>query len=237
MIRVGRCKYDENNKMTYPSFDNFTPIIIMMRSHSKYYELSPYELKNSEGHIMENIWQSAKVYASVPASKQYYSRYDKTVIWNHPKEIHVDENDNLTPEYWNWRTKLAKNKYPVRYPVGFNYRHNCLYALSDNDLTKKLNYIDGRKQIYMPLYINLAQQTKLFGELKNRLKSGENLLIIEVDGPHQEYLQYYVDTYGVDDQFIQNDTMLATNQNLDIMLNDSKHPFGHGYCIASALLN
>ena len=103
MIRVGRCKYDENNKMTYPSFDNFTPIIIMMRSHSKYYELSPYELKNSEGHIMENIWQSAKVYASVPASKQYYSRYDKTVIWNHPKEIHVDENDNLTPEYFSNR--------------------------------------------------------------------------------------------------------------------------------------
>jgi hypothetical protein len=43
---------------------------------------------------------------------------------------------------------------------------------------------------------------------------GENLLIIEVDGPHQEDLQYYKDKYGVSDNFIENGTMLVTKDNI-----------------------
>lgn len=42
---------------------------------------------NDEGYIMENSWQSAKVYHSVPMSKQHYSRYNKQIIWDHPVEI------------------------------------------------------------------------------------------------------------------------------------------------------
>ena len=37
--------------------------------------------------------------------------------------------------------------------------------------------------------------------------------------------------------FIKYKTMLATKENLDIMLNDTKYPFGHGYCLAAALLD
>lgn len=47
-----------------------------------------------------------------------------------------------------------------------------------------------------------------------------------MDGPHEEDLQYY-----------KNNTILATKDNLTIILNDSKCPFGHGYCLASILLN
>lgn len=43
--------------------------------------------------------------------------------------------------------------------------------------------------------------------------------------------------YNVDDSFIQNHTMLATKENLNIMIDDIKHPFGHGYCLAMALLS
>lgn len=31
--------------------------------------------------------------------------------------------------------------------------------------------------------------------------------------------------------------MLITKENISIMLNDTKHPFGHGYCLAMALLD
>jgi len=31
--------------------------------------------------------------------------------------------------------------------------------------------------------------------------------------------------------------MLTTEYHLNVMLNDTKHPFGHGYCLASALLD
>ena len=59
---------------------------------------------------------------------------------------------------------------------------------------------------------------------------------MEVDGPHQESLSYYKTMYGVPDDFIIGNTMLCTQSNLDLMLNDPKHNFGHGYCLAWSLL-
>ena len=56
-------------------------------------------------------------------------------------------------------------------------------------------------------------------------------------GPHAESLDYYMETYGIDESFIDRDTMLVTPDNLKIVLNDTTHPFGHGYCLAMALLD
>jgi len=55
--------------------------------------------------------------------------------------------------------------------------------------------------------------------------------------PHQESMDYYKQTYNVSDDFIENGTMLATEENLMLMMVDPKHPFGHGYCLAMALLD
>ena len=60
---------------------------------------------------------------------------------------------------------------------------------------------------------------------------------INKNGPHYEGLNYYKDKYNVGDDFIQKHTMLATKENLDIMLNDSKHNFGHGFTLAGCLLD
>lgn len=234
MIRVGRCKYDSNGKRTDPSYPRFTSILVLMRSHSEYGCLGPYELKDDQGRIMENIHQFSKCYRRVPKTIQYYSRWDKTVIWDHPAEQHYS-NNQILQAYWNWREKGMNNPYYVRYPVGFHNMHNCLFAMKDGS-TEKLDYISARKQIYIPVYCELVKKQEKFFELKNRLENGENLLIIEVDGPHQESLEYYQNEYDVNDNFIENDTMLAIDENLMIMMNDGKHPFGHGYCLAMALL-
>lgn len=129
------------------------------------------------------------------------------------------------------------NPYYVRYPVEYKNMHKCLFSIPENNINKRLNYIESRKQIYVPLYCELVKQQQKFLELKNKLINGENLLIIEVDGPHQESLSYYKNEWNVDDDFIENNTMLATEKNLNIMLNDDKHAFGHGYCLAMSLLN
>ncbi len=55
MIRVGRRQYSKNGKFEDPSFEGFTPIIVMTRSCEDWYELSPYSLKNNKNQIMENI--------------------------------------------------------------------------------------------------------------------------------------------------------------------------------------
>lgn len=239
MIRVGR--YPGGNAPT-PSYPNFEKVIVMMKSHSAYYPLSPYELKNEQGQIMENIWQFKKVYQTVPESQQKYSRFNNTIIWSHPAETHVDTNGNITPEYLQWRTKGLNNPYPVRYPVGYRHRHACLYSLDNKPdgsihLDNHLDYVEARKKIYVKEYCRLVRNQPLFQKLQTKLANGTNLLIIEVDGPHTESMPYYKDTYQVDNNFIENDTMLVTQQSIQIMLNDTKHPFGHGYCLAMALLN
>jgi len=233
-IRVGKILYG-SGKPEHPSFEGFTPIVVMTKS-SKYGSLGPYCLRNSEGHIMENIWQFSKVYPRVPASKQVYSRYDSTVIWKHPPETHTEPKTQEPLEaYWKWREKGFGCSYPVRYPVGRAHRKNCLYSLKEKG-GKRLSYVEARKEIYLPVYCDLVRKEPQFAGLQARLQKGENLLIIEVDGPHQESLEYYQETYRVSEDFIEDDTMLATFDNLKIMLNDSKHPFGHGYCLAAALL-
>lgn len=233
-IRVGRIKFDSGGR-TIPEFKGYTSVMVMTKS-SKYGSLGPYVLKDKQGRIMENIWQFAKVYKKVPKSVQRYSRWDSTVIWDHPPEVHVDEEGKLTEAYWNWREKGMNNKYPVRYPVGYHSRGKCLYAIISHNNNQQLDYIQARKKIYLPVYKKLVKKQPQFKELRKRLKEGENLLIIEVDGPHQESLPYYKQKYGVNDDFIQNDTILVTQDNMSIMLNDAKHAFGHGYCLAIALL-
>jgi len=240
MIRVGRIKNtNQNLEFTDKNGEEFIPIIVMMKS-SKYYSLSPYSLKLNNK-ILENIWQFSKVYTTIPYSKQTYSQYDKTVIWEHPKETHVicdkDNNLNLTNEYYSWRKKGMFNPYAVRYPVGFDHRTQCIGSLKNKNDDQLLDYIQARKEIYLPNYLEAIKDEPQFLQLTKLLQKGKNLLITEVDGPHQESLDYYIKKYNVGYNFIENSTILATDDNLNIMLNDTQHAFGHGYCLAKALLN
>lgn len=239
MLRVGRRIYDKTGKYKDPFYSNFTPIIVLTKS-TAYGSLGPYVLKDDGGRIMENIYQFSKCYREVPAVKLCYSRYDMTTTWDHPAETHIDSSGNLTPEYWNWRAKGMYNPFYVRYPPGCENMNKCQYALHQDEngyIIGPLDYIQSRKQIYLPIYCKLVKKESQFIELKKRLQDGENLLIIEVDGPHQESLDYYKSKYDVDDNFIENSTMLVNRKNIQIMLNDEKHAFGHGYCLAMALLD
>lgn len=232
-VKVGRCKY-VNGKIVYPNdIAGYERIVVMTKGYGKWGYLSPYHLTDHKDRILENVWQFSKVYEKVPYSKQFRSRFDKTVIWEWPSEIHI-ENGKLTKEYFVWRQAGMNAKDPIRYPVGYNYRHNCKCALDNQTLTP-LNYIDSRKQIYLPIYCESVKNHRLFTVLKEKLERGEKLMILEVDGPHQESMSYYREKYNIDD-FIENDSIDATKESLRILLNDDKHPFGHGYCLAIALL-
>jgi hypothetical protein len=205
----------------------------MTPSFGEWYVINPYELKDENGVIMECVWQFQKVYKDVPKVNRKE--------WSHPAETHIDNNGNYTPEFYAWRKKGINHNKAVRYPVGFKHRSQCLYALMDKpdgtiDEDNKLDYVESRKKIYVKEYCRLVKKHPKFKELKKRLEKGENLLITEVDGPHQESLDYYKEKYGVDDNFIQDDTIIVSENNINIMLNDPKHPFGHGYCLAMALL-
>lgn len=217
------------------SIEGYKKIIVMTPSNSKkWYPLSPYSLKNKKGHIMENMWQFRKVYKKVPKTIQRYSRYDNTIIWEYHEEIHTTDGE-VNNSYYEWRQKGLNNKYAIRYPVGYHHRHKCLYLLDDDN--NKLQLIEARKKVYLPTYSRLVKKVKEFNELKELLNKGQNLLIIEPDGPKQESLFYYMEEYGVKKDFIKDGTIKINQENINIMLNDKKHSFGHGYCLAMCLLN
>lgn len=153
----------------------------------------------------------------------------------------------LTPSYMQWRFDLKSCQDPIRYPVGRKARGWCVGALSEEELHEYnsgnrpdgvhlLDYIEARKQIYVKLYQRLVLEdtSGLFQKLL-AMSRVSSVLIIEVDGPHQESLEYYKKHFGVKDDFIIMDTILATEENLTIMLNDPKHPYGHGYALADLI--
>ena len=121
----------------------------------------------------------------------------------------------------------------------------CIGTLTDEQISthkssgksiRLLDYVSSRKELYLPLYTRLVTKERLFDTLLRKLRSHKKILIIEVDGPHQESLEYYQKKYNVSGEFIENNTSLCTRYMFDVYLNDTKHPFGHGYCLAIALL-
>lgn len=256
-IKMSNIKVGRRVGNSYPEVSGYINVLCLTPS-TPYGCIGPYVLENQYGNIMENIWQFGKVYKNVPQSRQTYSRYNNTVIWDHQAQTHVDSEGYLTKDWFEWCLKGLRCGYAVRYPVGMNHRHACigcvpmdilqlLMKMSSTDEEKKIEYprvhikqligyIDARKQIYVPVYTELVIQHEKFKKLVRMLKDGKKLLILEVDGPHLESLQYYKDKYGVKDGFIIDNTIDATDENLAIMLEDERHPYGHGYCLAKALL-
>lgn len=234
MIRVGTIKY-VGGKKVYPTYGKCIPIEVMTPS-TAYGDIGPYVLKNEDGQIMENIWQFSKVYKRVPYVKETYSKYNNRVIWEHPFEVHMNKDGTLTKEYWAWREKGMSAPDAIRYPVGRSEkaRASCQYALWND---QKLDYVEARKAIYLPVYVEMVKKTEKFKKLKKMLEAGKDLLIMEVDGPRQESLNYYKEKYGVKDDFIVGNTIEVNEKNMNIMMNDTKHAFGHGYCLAMALLD
>lgn len=236
MLRVGRVV--EGRYQSYPGFSD----VVVTTASSAYGALSPFCLQDEKGRYHENIWQASKLYPYIPATEQTYSRWDKRVIWRHDTEIHTEAQGGTLvtlPAYWAWRQKLLMNPYPVRYPVGYHHRHHCICSFRERpdgtiDPTP-LDYVAARKQIYVPEYIRLVRKHPLFASLQQRLQAGENLLTLDVDGPHEESMPYYRQKYGVHSDFITRGSVLATPEHLELLLNDTKHPYSHGYALCEAL--
>ena len=82
--------------------------------------------------------------------------------------------------------------------------------------------IQARRTIYLPEYTKAARKTEEYKEILGKLKKGQDVILIDVDGP--DINQY---PNGV----------RITPDYLVKALNDPKRSFGHGYACAWALLN
>ena len=260
-IRVGRILHNrQKGKKMFAVTDGYTNIVVTSHNKSKLgHSLSPYILADEKGRLMENIWQFSKIYPQVAQQKQKTWTHDAEVhVLNYKKLGYLDQS-KITPDYWKWRAKGINHKHPVRYPNGYGGKEKCICALwsaKNNILAElddiedeyaemeQLDYIEARKRIYVPLYIKLAKQNAEFAELRKKLENGENLQILDVDGPDDTIYEkngkipapYDTMTQGIHGVTSEVGSIEITEENIKLLLNDPTQPFGHGYCLAVTLL-
>ena len=134
---------------------------------------------------MENAWQYSKVYLD-----------------------QVDQEGNPTKNYFNW-AKTGWNKSRAdRYPRGKGAKP--LYSYWNGE---KLDYIEARKKIYIPLYANAVQKTDSFQRLVEIYQKNKSITLFDFDG--YDYL--------------------SLKMTLQQVIEDPTRKMGHGFVLAMLL--
>lgn len=148
--------------------------------------LGPVELYNNFFSLnMENAWQYSKVYPE-----------------------YLDNNGDPSSDYFVWAKNGWNRKWGDRYPMGKG--KIPVYSFWNGE---KLNYIEARKQIYLPLYQKAVIETDSFKKLKDVYKKEECITLFDFDGYDYSKL----------------------NMTLDDVLNEPKKKMGHAFVLAMML--
>lgn len=207
-----------------PIMENFENIELFSSAKGFGSSLSPFSLKNADGCIVENVWQFSKLYPKVTAQN--------SKSWKHPTENHADVSGNPTKAYWMWREKGMKNFAAVRYPNGKDGRASCICSIMiKNGGFEKLSYIEARKRIYCTEIAQAAQEMESFQRIQSLINQGVNVQLIEYDGPDPSW-----NFAPYNEVTKEHPGLIISKEKIQLLLNDSRKPFGHGYVIAALLL-
>ena len=110
---------------------------------------------------VENAWQFSKVY------KQ-----------------HVGEDNEPTEEYFEWAQKGWNDKWAHRYPMGRGAKPEYSYWDGNH-----LDYINARKNIYIPLYAKAVVNTPTFRHLK-KLADKQDIYLQDFDAYNHKAMEW-----------------------------------------------
>ncbi len=139
---------------------------------------------------VENAWQYSKVYARF-----------------------LDKDDNPTEEYFKWAREGWAKSYAVRYPMGKGMKPAYSWWAGE-----KLTYVEARKKVYIPLYVESVKKHPSFKRLKEMYETdvevlGKDLCLLDFDGyDHKELDMTY-----------------------DEVINSEKRKMGHAFVLAMLL--
>lgn len=140
--------------------------------------------------IFENYWQFSKTFA-----------------------YHIGPDGNPSDLYLKWAKAGFLNPQGVRYPMGKGAKPEYSYFKG-----KKLGYVDARKQIYVPYYMELVYRTPEWNALVERYTElkvkGKDLILIDFDG---------YDHYEL-------------GMTLKDVLNNPNRSMGHAFVLAAMLM-
>ena len=150
----------------------------------------------------EAYWQSLKVIFGLDHAKR------KEEFWKVIKK----------PKRRDPKMKIMKNGRVAGYKRVMHAKHKRFP-------NRELDYVDSRKQVYVPDYYNLIKDAPRFLALKNMVQSGGDaskvVVVYDFDGPKTTEGDVTCERVTVE--------MLRER------INDTTHPFGHGYVVAAGL--
>ena len=114
-----------------------------------------------------------------------------------------------------WWAKQTKGR--RRYPAGKGKK----VLFSDYNGTKR-DYIESRKEIYVPEYNRLMITTESFAKYSKMVKDGEDVVVMDFDGPRTNTGEVCCEEVSL--------------KLLKEKINDVRFPFGHGFVVAAALM-
>lgn len=129
------------------------------------------------------------------------------------KKVYEHVSHEVTYEWWTKQDKPHR-----RYPGS---KCKTVLGAKHGDYTSLLNYVDSRKLVYVPEYNDLIQGREMLQFYQDQIAQGNDVTIFDFDGPRTPEGEV---------------TCLEVTEDLLIeKINDLRHPFGHGYVIASIL--
>ena len=130
-------------------------------------------------------------------------------------KVFEDIPHSVTKSWW-LNNKAPKRRYPK------SKGKKVLFAKFD-DIKGNLDYVESRKKMYVPEYYNLVKDREQVGYYRELLKKGKDVVIFDFDGPRKENGDV--------------DCKLVTLEYLRKKIEETHFPFGHGFVVASLLLN
>lgn len=165
--------------------------------------LSPFRLgpvfdqeANMRAELFENRWQYGKMWA---------------------KADHIQPDGQPTARWFEFRRKGYASRVPKRRPLPAK---EYGFASSARYNGRLYDYVDSRKEIYVPEYAALVRDAPAVQEMRAMLAEGTSLLILDNDAPPKTRWP---------------EGREMTQEMWNEMIDDPSLPFGHGYVVAALL--
>lgn len=173
-------------------------------------------------------WQANKVYKG-----------EGHVVWNQQTQ-----DWDITPKFWAWRRKWAKETKGKRYlpkKIPSQPRELPLFAIHDG---KRVNYLDSRKY-YLRKYCQTIKNMPVIDLMRRNILRGIKYMIIDLDGPADNMYKQVGRSYVVrssNERAMYSQEMHpktgyeASWPLFEAAFRNPAEPFGHGFIVAAVLL-
>jgi hypothetical protein len=149
------------------------------------------------------------------SARIFENRWQYGKMW--PTANHINADGSPSPEWFKFRAKGYASNIPKRRPLP---KKQYGFATSSFYNGRVHGYVESRKLIYVPEYMELIRHSSAIREMRDHLDEGTSILVLDNDAPPKTMWR---------------EGREMTQELWDEMIDNKDLPFGHGYVVAALL--